>query len=165
MPSRHRFACVPSFAGGSAFPGRCGGERRRAPFYGRAAGILWHRDCFTGGMDHTIEILGKLMDATALRQKVLSNNLANANTPGYLRKEVEFGDALAHALGKGPEAVRKVRPEVVVDDGARVDERGNSVSIQKEMGEISQNALLYDFAAEMTGQKFNTLRKAITGTK
>jgi flagellar basal-body rod protein FlgB len=116
-------------------------------------------------MNETIEILGKLMDSTALRQRVLANNLANANTPGYIRKDVHFGDALADALGKGPEAIRNVSPEVVDDTEARVDESGNSVSIQKEMGEISQNALLYDFAAEMTGQKFELLRKAITGTK
>ncbi len=126
---------------------------------------LWHGDCFNRGMNETIEILGKLMDSTALRQRVLANNMANANTPGYIRKDVEFSSALADALGKGPEAIRNVRPEVVQDTQARVDESGNSVSIQKEMGEISQNALLYDFAAEMTGQKFNLLRKAITGTK
>ncbi len=116
-------------------------------------------------MDQTVEILGKLMDATALRQRVLSNNLANANTPGYLRKDVEFSSALASALDGGIEKIRQVEPEVVVDDKALVDNRGNSVSIQKELGEMTQNGLLYDFAAEMTSQKFSLLRKAIAGTK
>lgn len=105
------------------------------------------------------------MDATALRQKVLSNNLANANTPGYIRKDVEFSEALADAIDGGIKDIRKSQAEVVIDDDAPVDNRGNSVSLQKEMAEIAQNALLYDFAAEMTGQKFNLLRKAITGTK
>ncbi|MDZ8117277.1 flagellar basal body rod protein FlgB [Pontiella agarivorans] len=116
-------------------------------------------------MNETVEILGKLMDATALRQKVLSNNLANANTPGYIRKDVEFSAALADALDDGVDDIRKVQPEVISDTDAPLDSRGNSVSLQKEMGEIAQNALLYDFAAEMTGQKFNLLRKAISGTK
>lgn len=116
-------------------------------------------------MDETTAILGKLMDATALRQKVLSNNLANANTPGYIRKDVTFSSALAQVLGDGAGAVRKVRPEIFEDRNAPVDARGNSVSLQKELGAIAQNELLYDFAAEMTNQKFGRLRKAIAGTK
>jgi flagellar basal-body rod protein FlgB len=116
-------------------------------------------------MSSTVEILGKLMDATALRQKVLSNNLANANTPGYLRKDVKFGAALASAMKGGVAEISKVTPEVIVDKEARVDDRGNSVSLQKELGEISQNELLYNFAAEMTSRKLSTLQKAITGSK
>lgn len=105
------------------------------------------------------------MDATALRQKVLSNNLANANTPGYLRKDVEFSSALAKALGGGSEAIREVDVEVITDENATVDDHGNSVSLQKELGEMTQNGLLYDFATQMTSQKFGLLRKAISGTK
>lgn len=105
------------------------------------------------------------MDATALRQKVLSNNLANANTPGYIRKDVKFTEALTKAMLRSPEAIRDVTPEVVVDHDSPVDSIGNSVSLQKELGEISQNELLYNFAAEMTGRKFSTLQKAIQGTK
>ena len=116
-------------------------------------------------MNETIEILGKLMDATALRQKVLSNNLANANTPGYLRKDVKFSSALANAIDHGIDKIREVSPEVSIDADAPVDSRGNSVSIQKEMGEISQNELLYNFASEMTAHKFSGLRKAIKETK
>lgn len=126
---------------------------------------MWHWVCFEEGMNETITILGKLMDATALRQKVLSNNLANANTPGYLRKEVEFSSKLAKALDGGVASILKVTPDVVIDENARVDDRGNSVSLQKELGEMTQNGLLYDFATQMTSQKFGLLRKAITGTK
>jgi flagellar basal-body rod protein FlgB len=117
-------------------------------------------------MDNTIEMLTKLMDATALRQKVLSNNLANANTPGYLRKDVKFSNALAEAVDSGRlDQIQQVNPEVTVDEDAVVDARGNSVSIQKEMGEIAQNELLYNFAAEMTSHKFSSLRRAIKETK
>ena len=105
------------------------------------------------------------MDATALRQKVLSNNLANANTPGYVRKDVRFSGALANAVGRGTDAVRKVQAEVFTDQDAAKDDRGNSVSLQKEMGAIAQNELLYNFATEMTSQKFGLLHKAITETK
>lgn len=105
------------------------------------------------------------MDATALRQKVLSNNLANANTPGYIRKDVQFDSALARAIGQGSDAVTKVAPKIIEDQDAPVDAQGNSVSLQKELGALSQNELLYDFAAEMTSQKFGMLHRAITGSK
>lgn len=106
------------------------------------------------------------MDATTLRQKVLSNNLANANTPGYRRKDVNFSDALADAVrSRRIDQIRDVKPEVYEDKTAALDSRGNSVSVQREMGEISQNELLYNFAAEMTSRKFNSLSKAIKETK
>lgn len=105
------------------------------------------------------------MDSTAVRQTVLSNNLANANTPGYIRKDVRFSSALADAIEDGPEAIGRVEAEVFDDSEARTDAQGNSVSLQKELGAIAQNELLYNFAAEMTRQKFSILQKAITGTK
>ncbi len=116
-------------------------------------------------MDNTVAILGKLMDSTMLRQKALSNNLANANTPGYIRKDVHFGEALSNAIGRGRESIEKVRPEVIDDQNAPTDAKGNSVSLQKELAAIAQNELLYDFATQMTSQKMGLLRKAVTGTK
>lgn len=105
------------------------------------------------------------MDSAAVRQKVLSNNLANANTPNYIRKDVKFTEALAKAIDHGDAAIQEVQAEVYEDMEATVNARGNSVSLQKELGAIAQNELLYNFAAEMTNQKFSSLRKAINGTK
>lgn len=105
------------------------------------------------------------MDSSAVRQKVLSNNLANANTPGYIRKDVKFTEALASAIKNGSDAISQVKAEVYDDLKAPTNARGNSVSLQKELGAIAQNELLYNFAAEMTNQKFGMLRKAIAGTK
>jgi flagellar basal-body rod protein FlgB len=117
------------------------------------------------GMNQTIDMLGKLMDATALRQKVISNNLANVNTPGYVRKDVKFVDTLTKAIKGGRTEINEATFEVTEDKTASVDARGNSVTLQKEVAEIAQNELLYNFAAEMTSQKFAGLRKAISGTK
>ena len=47
-------------------------------------------------------ILSKLLDATELRQRVISQNTANVNTPGYLRRDVAFEDA-AHKMGLPPQ--------------------------------------------------------------
>jgi flagellar basal-body rod protein FlgB len=116
-------------------------------------------------MDQNIELLGKLMDATTLRHRALANNLANADTPGYLRRDVDFTSVLTKALDAGPDKLRDTQFEVTVDLESPANGTGNSVSLQKELGEMMQNSLLYDFATEMTGLKLAGLRKAITGAK
>lgn len=105
------------------------------------------------------------MDATALRQKVMANNLSNVNTPGYERQDVKFLDSLSEAINGDRSKMKDLSFNVNVDETAPKDGRGNSVSLQHEIAEISQNEFLYNFAAEMASQKFSTLRKAITGTK
>ena len=116
-------------------------------------------------MNQSIEMLGTLMDITALRQRVLANNLANASTPGYIRKDVKFQDAMVKAMQRGSGAMGGVNPEVTDDLSQPLNERGNNVSLQKELGEMTQNNLLYNFAAEMTGRKLSGLRNVISGTK
>ena len=116
-------------------------------------------------MNQNIEMLSKLMDLTAHRQRVLANNLANANTPGYVRKDVHFQDAMVQALERDSVRMDQVQGSVVEDENEPLNERGNNVTIQKEIGEISQNHLLYNFAAEMTGRKLAGLRDAISKTK
>src|SRR4029079_13125873 len=73
----------------------------------------------TDRMDLTsygIGLLSQTLDAAALRHRVIAQNVANVNTPGYRRLEVSFEADLARALANpGPGAA--VRPRVVVADG------------------------------------------------
>src|SRR5690242_827143 len=91
----------------------------------------------TTGMSLTIPqsaILARLMDVAQLRHHVISQNLANVNTPGYQQLEVTFEDAFARALGKGGEqGALKITPRVVPgqDNPARQD--GNTVDLDKEV--------------------------------
>ena len=105
------------------------------------------------------------MDMTAMRHRVLANNLANSNTPGYMRKDVRFQDAMVDALQRDSVSFDSVKGEVYEDQTIPTNERGNNVTLQNEIGEMSQNQLLYNFAAEMTGRKFAGLAKAISSTK
>jgi flagellar basal-body rod protein FlgB len=116
-------------------------------------------------MDTTIpglNVLGQLLDATALRHRVISQNVANVNTPGYRRKEVLFEDAFAKALASDGGAAPPVRPKVVVADGPeRVD--GNTVDIDREMNTLQTNALLYQAATQIVASRIGTFRAAIAG--
>jgi flagellar basal-body rod protein FlgB len=108
-----------------------------------------------------IGVLGRVMDATALRHKVIAQNVANVNTPGYRRLAVEFEDEMTKALGT-PGGTAGVTPKVVVADGPeRVD--GNTVDIDREMGDLTKNGLLYQAAAQIIASRMAALRSAISG--
>jgi flagellar basal-body rod protein FlgB len=87
------------------------------------------------------ELLTQVMNAASLRHRVISQNIANVNTPGYHRLEVSFEDEMAKALAHPTGGVAPiVKPHVVVADGPeRVD--GNTVDIDQEMGDLTRNAL------------------------
>src|SRR5262249_39251974 len=115
-------------------------------------------------MDPNVSGLGLLtqvLDAAALRQRVIAQNVANVNTPGYRRLAVTFEDDLGGALA-APSGGLPVRPHVVVADGPeRVD--GNTVDIDQEMNNLTKNALLYEAAAQILTSRIALMRSAITG--
>jgi flagellar basal-body rod protein FlgB len=115
-------------------------------------------------MSDSVQMLGKLMDVCELRHRVLAGNLANANTPNYVRKEVKFRDALKSAMEEGDLGRNSAfKPEVIVDKSRPGDASGNNVEMQDELSAITENSLLYGVAAKMLSKKYAGLRKAISG--
>lgn len=108
-----------------------------------------------------IDVLALMLDASALRHRVIAQNVANVNTPGYRRLAVSFEGELARSLAN-PSGKLSARPMVVVADGPeRVD--GNTVDIDREMNDLTRNALLYQAAAQVLASRLASLRSAITG--
>jgi len=108
--------------------------------------------------------LQKLLDAAALRQKVIANNLANANTPGYCRRVVKFDDHLAKALATGDLGqLRDWRPTVAraSDPALRAD--GNNVSLERELADLMKNTLVYNACTRLLSARIEAYRAAITG--
>jgi len=115
-------------------------------------------------MNESIQLLNKLLDASAMRQRVLANNLANADTPRFKRQDVEFREMLTKAVDSADaRELAVVQPKIVVDTAAPSRSDGNSVSMQRELGEMTENSLLYQFATRAVSRNFDTLRKAIRG--
>lgn len=115
-------------------------------------------------MDDTIQVLNKLMDISALRQRVLANNMANINTPGYKRLDVSFREELAGAINSGN--VRKiddVQPVIAKDTDAPARPDGNTTSLQDEMAEMAENSVLYQMCTKAITAKFNRLHSAVKG--
>lgn len=115
--------------------------------------------------DVTTATLKSLLDGCATRQTVLANNVANANTAGFTRSDVSFKDAMAQALtSKNPEqSMRQVHATIHEDTKAARRGDGNNVSLQKELGMMADNRLLYDLSAQALAMQYARTRSAIRG--
>jgi flagellar basal-body rod protein FlgB len=108
-----------------------------------------------------VALLAQILDAAAMRHRVIAQNVANVNTPGYHRREVVFEADLARALASG-EQPGSVKPHVIIADGPeRVD--GNTVDIDREMNDLTRNALLYEAAAQLITSRLASQRASIAG--
>ncbi len=107
-----------------------------------------------------------LMSAASTRHRVIVSNLANLETPGFTRRDVDFESALAEHLKEGvplSEAVSGVTPEVVFDHESPARADGNNVDLEKETGELKKNQLLYDLYSRILMMRIQQLQSAIVG--
>jgi flagellar basal-body rod protein FlgB len=115
--------------------------------------------------DPTIALLKIMLDGCVERQAVLANNVANANTPGFTRSDVDFNEALNRALASNdPEkAMAQTNFKIQEDHLTPRRENDNNVSLQRELGLQSENKVLYDVAAQALSLKIARMRAAIRG--
>lgn len=109
--------------------------------------------------------LEKGLEALALRHRVIANNIANANTPGFRKSEVSFAQVLSRYLDRSARpggAGEPFRPMVfqVMGTTQRLD--GNNVDIEVEMANLAENTLLYQAVARQLSSKLSYLRMAIS---
>lgn len=110
------------------------------------------------------DLLAKLVDVSELRHKVLAQNVANVNTPGYCRLNVSFDEALArHVSQHGERGFEQLEPQVVEDLAAPVRLDGNSVDIDGEMMRLNKNTLLNNTYLQVLATKMAMMRRAIDG--
>ena len=108
--------------------------------------------------------MSKLVDVTALRQKVLAQNVANVNTPGYRKLSVTFDETLADRLDKhGGKGLRELQARIVEDDSAADRLVGNNVDIDREMMGINKNTLLNNALLQIISSKTAMMRPAVNG--
>lgn len=105
-----------------------------------------------------IGLLEQSMTAASLRHRVIANNLANVNTPGYRTLEVQFEDELAKHL-HNPQAATPTIVESVLPE--RAD--GNTVDLDRELGVLNKNSLLYQAVSQVLATRIAALRSAISG--
>jgi flagellar basal-body rod protein FlgB len=104
-----------------------------------------------------IDLLQQLMATAEVRHRVLSQNLANVNTPGYHRLDVSFDEELQRHL-RGEAGT----PEAVEQAGLPERADGNNVDVDQELGQLSQNALIHQAATQLIVSQMSKLRRAMS---
>ena len=123
-------------------------------------------------MNNSMLMLQKSMDYVWQKQRVISENIANVDTPGYKAKFVVFEDELRRKLEGADisfsrkesvkEAIRSSVPILrdTPNETMRLD--GNNVNIDAENVELARAQLNYDFLSRQINDQFMRLRTIIT---
>lgn len=119
------------------------------------------------------------MNTSTLRQQVISNNIANAETPNFKRVEVSFETLLQQQMngnstliGKrtdarhfyiGPNNSAAPSPEFMTDQSTMFNNNLNNVDIDREMSQLAANQLKYNGLIQQLNHEFKMKRTALGG--
>lgn len=126
-----------------------------------------------------ITALKKDLDVGMLRQRVIANNLANINTPGFKKSYVSFEEQLQSALGKNRLPLRTTRPQhlgglnhpadvnpkVVQVNNTSLNPDGNNVNADEEMVNLAANQVKYNASAQMIDGTYSSIRHVISSSR
>ena len=121
------------------------------------------------GIDKSATLLEKMLDVSSVKHKVIANNIANVNTPGYKKMDVSFADQLEKALNES--SVNKfdaLQPKIVIskeDTGETVRNDGNNVDMDKEVSSLVKNTLSYNIYTQLLSKKFEDIKSAIESSR
>ncbi len=101
---------------------------------------------------------GTALGLRAQRMSMLASNIANASTPNYKARDMDFGDALRRAEN-GHDATAATRFRV--PQQASLD--GNTVELATEQTAFAENALAYRTTLSFLSGRISTLSRALKG--
>ena len=126
------------------------------------------------------DLLGRGLEALALRQRLLAHNVANAETPGYKRYDVRFAELLAERLQEGRLPLRRTDPAhlpgaagsgasaaaapagaVYRETWTAMRNDGNNVDIDAEMARLAETAIHYQALVRQLSDRIALLRTVI----
>lgn len=131
----------------------------------------------------TVEVLAKSVDLRTRQQNLIASNLANAETPGFTPRTLEFEQQLQSAVkkssgrgsvgaptphpahipikGAGPVQIQRVSGTVVDSPSQTPGRDNNAVELENEMSRMMQNQVLFNASAQLLAKKFEGLRSAL----
>ncbi len=126
---------------------------------------------------NTFASLEQALNYSSSKQKVISQNIANADTPNYKAKDVSFKTILQNELSQNFTTNRTdnrhidfsdspvTQPSIVTRPNVQYNNSGNSVDLDQEMSDLATNQIYYDALIEQENSKFATLQNVIRGGK
>lgn len=105
-------------------------------------------------MERIADKFERYMDLLSLRQKLVASNVANADTPGYQTRDIDFQfEFQSQVAGSMPQVVD------VPDLATRND--GNNVNMDRELRLLSENALRFQMASGLAREEVRAIQAAI----
>jgi len=101
------------------------------------------------GLEHYMSLL-------SARQKLVASNIANADTPGYKTKDIDFRGEFENQLAG-------LDPTVTEVSGLKTKNDGNNVDMDREARLLAENALRFSVATTLARSELQTLKEAIQG--
>lgn len=127
---------------------------------------------FSSNIYSYVDVLNKAANASWLREQTISNNISNADTPGYKRKDVDFESVLREELGNMKYITLDSKIEhadlshlnasTYVDSASysyRIDK--NNVDIDTENVELASEKIRYEALTDSMTQEFSRIKAAI----
>ncbi|MCE5326317.1 MAG: hypothetical protein LLG01_07855 [Planctomycetaceae bacterium] len=99
--------------------------------------------------------------AAQMRETAIANNIANMGTAGYRRRAVQFEQTLAEAIKRGNVSEDDFKAQIFSPMNTPVDERGNDVSIDQEIGDMVQNTGAYKTYLRLLSKMYRQMETAI----
>ena len=132
------------------------------------------------GMFSNVNLLQKGLDATWLKGNVISNNIANVDTPNFKASQVDFETLFKQALeGNGVAGkvtnkkhisigitsdIKRISPVISEKPGkTRMD--GSNVDIEAEMAQLARNSIQYNYMIQKVSKDLSMLKTAISEGK
>ncbi|GHU01694.1 flagellar basal body rod protein FlgB [Spirochaetia bacterium] len=129
----------------------------------------------------TVDLVHRAMDANVIRREVLADNLANSETPGFKRSDVNFESELKKALDSekqrpplemtltDPKHIpnwkaqdyRDVQPRRVLDYISTSQNNGNNVDAEQEVMRLLQNQMMYMMLAQSETFEFSQVNMVL----
>ena len=118
--------------------------------------------------DRTVQKIQDRLNVISTSHRLVSGNLANVSTPGFVAKDVSFQQALRESVDDRRLTLATSSPRHVTPDmsagapgGAEIREEG-PVSVEHEMMKLVRNNVDYQYMVAMLNKKFAMLKNAVT---
>jgi flagellar basal-body rod protein FlgB len=105
-------------------------------------------------LDNVGASIEQYMNLVSTRQKLVASNIANADTPGYQTKDIDFHSEFQSQMSG-------MKPNVVEVSGLKNKNDGNNVDMDREARQLAENALRFSVASSMAHSEISTIRTAI----
>lgn len=129
--------------------------------------------------DKTTDALASSIALRNIRQNVTATNIANADTPNFHAKKVDFEAALASALDMGGKNALgtshgshfsvggqgAIDPGIYENPDVDVNNDGNTVNLEREMALLAENSLINKTAIQLINKKMAAIKYAISETR